>query len=69
MLPEGQSNPATATGLVTGGEVALYQSSGLGPAALNPSAPAGSPELCTDPAPTNPGCRRPSVTGAVSALV
>ncbi|MDT0342669.1 Rid family hydrolase [Streptomyces litchfieldiae] len=50
MLPAGNSNPAIANGVAMGGEVAIYQSSGLGPTALNPGAPAGSPESYTDPA-------------------
>ncbi|MEQ4204074.1 Rid family hydrolase [Actinopolymorpha sp. B9G3] len=49
MLPPDNSNPAIANGVATGSEVALYTSSGLGPAQANPSAPAGSPERCTDP--------------------
>jgi hypothetical protein len=44
MLPAGNSNPAIANGVAMGGEVAVYVSSGLGPTALNPGAPAGSPE-------------------------
>ncbi|MFF4806091.1 Rid family hydrolase [Streptomyces sp. NPDC001351] len=68
MLPEGQSNPAIATGVATGGEVALYQSSGLGPTALNPSAPADSPELYTDPALTQ-GATGVTVTEAQALVV
>ncbi|WP_275560100.1 Rid family hydrolase [Streptomyces sp. 5-6(2022)] len=67
-LPEGQSNPAIATGVATGGEVAIYQSSGLGPTALNPSAPAGSPELYTDPALTQ-GATGVTVTEAQALVV
>lgn len=68
MLPEGQSNPAIATGVATGGEVAIYQSSGLGPTALNPAAPAGSPELYTDPALTQ-GTAGVTVTEAQALVV
>ncbi|MFE2041367.1 Rid family hydrolase [Streptomyces sp. NPDC059477] len=68
MLPEGQSNPSIATGVATGAEVAIYQSSGLGPTALNPSAPAGSPELYTDPALTQ-GATGVTVTEAQSLVV
>ncbi|KAK1181951.1 Rid family hydrolase [Streptomyces sp. NBS 14/10] len=68
MLPEGQSNPAIATGVATGGEVAIYQSSGLGPTALNPSAPPGSPELYTDPSLTQ-GATGVTVTEAQSLVV
>ncbi|MET8828120.1 Rid family hydrolase [Streptomyces sp. NPDC004610] len=68
MLPQGQSNPAIANGVATGSEVAVYTSSGLGPSALNPSAPAGSPELFTDPALTQ-GATGVSVTEAQSLVV
>lgn len=47
-LPEGQSNPSIAGGVAVGGDVAIYTSSGLGPAAANPDAPAGSPESFID---------------------
>ncbi|MER7176680.1 Rid family hydrolase [Streptomyces mesophilus] len=67
-LPEGQSNPAIANGVATGGEVALYQSSGLGPTALNPSAPANSPERYTDPALTE-GAQGVTVTEAQALVV
>ncbi|GAA4708976.1 Rid family hydrolase [Phytohabitans rumicis] len=49
-LPAGQSNPLIASGVSVGGLVALYRSSGTGPAARNTGAPAGSPELYIDPA-------------------
>lgn len=68
MLPQGQSNPAIATGVATGGEVALYQSSGLGPSALNPSAPPGTPESYTDPAQTA-GATGVTITEAQALLV
>ncbi|WP_063736553.1 Rid family hydrolase [Streptomyces sp. RTd22] len=68
MLPEAQSDPAIATGVATGGEVAIYQSSGLGPTALTPSAPAGSPELYTDPALTH-GATGVTVTEAQALVV
>ncbi|MDI2127294.1 Rid family hydrolase [Yinghuangia seranimata] len=67
-LPAGQSNPAIATGVGLGGEVAVYQSSGLGPGALNPGAPAGSPEMFTDPA-TTAGAQGVTVTEAQSLVV
>ncbi|MEV6106595.1 Rid family hydrolase [Streptomyces sp. NPDC051940] len=68
MLPEGQTNPAIATGVATGGEVALYTSSGLGPTALNPAAPAGTPERYTDPALTA-GAEGVTVTEAQALVV
>lgn len=68
MLPEGQSNPAIAGGVATGGEVAVYQSSGLGPSPLNPSAPAGSPERYTDPSLTE-GAEGVTVTEAQALVV
>jgi len=49
-LPAGQSNPLIANGVSVGGGVALYRSSGTGPAARNTSAPAGTPEAYVDPA-------------------
>ncbi|MGN9909411.1 Rid family hydrolase [Phytohabitans sp. LJ34] len=49
-LPAGQSNPLIANGVSVGGLVALYRSSGTGPAARNTSAPAGTPEAYVDPA-------------------
>ncbi|MBD0840524.1 Rid family hydrolase [Streptomyces sp. TRM68416] len=68
MLPEGQSNPGIATGVATGGEVAVYQSSGLGPTALNPAAPGGSPERYTDPSLTE-GAEGVTVTEAQALVV
>jgi enamine deaminase RidA (YjgF/YER057c/UK114 family) len=68
MLPEGNTNPAIANGVAIGGEVAVYQSSGLGPAALNPTAPKGSPESYTDPAQTA-GAEGVSITEAQSLVV
>ncbi|NUU23583.1 MAG: hypothetical protein HOV68_19070 [Streptomycetaceae bacterium] len=68
MLPPGQSNPAIAQGVGTGGEVAIYQSSGLGPGALNPNAPAGTPEKYTDPAMTA-GAEGVTVTEAQALVV
>ncbi|MFF5985662.1 Rid family hydrolase [Prauserella flavalba] len=44
----GGNNPSIANGVAVGGAVAVYTSSGLGPAAANPSAPAGSPEQYVD---------------------
>jgi enamine deaminase RidA (YjgF/YER057c/UK114 family) len=49
-LPAGQSNPLIASGVSVGSLVALYRSSGTGPAARNTGAPAGSPEQYIDPA-------------------
>jgi enamine deaminase RidA (YjgF/YER057c/UK114 family) len=46
-LPSG-NNPSIASGVAVGGMVAVYTSSGLGPAAANPSAPPGSPEQYVD---------------------
>ncbi|WP_326595781.1 Rid family hydrolase [Streptomyces sp. NBC_01803] len=68
MLPQGQSNPAIANGVATGSEVAFYQSSGLGPTALNPSAPVNSPERWTDPALTE-GAQGVTVTEAQALVV
>ncbi|MDH6623894.1 enamine deaminase RidA (YjgF/YER057c/UK114 family) [Streptomyces sp. LBL] len=68
MLPEGQSNPAIANGVALGGEVAVYQSSGLGPSALNPSAPEGTPERYTDPSLTE-GAEGVTITEAQSLVV
>ncbi|WP_282699899.1 Rid family hydrolase [Streptomyces sp. CC219B] len=68
MLPEGQSNPGIATGVATGGEIAVYQSSGLGPTALNPAAPEGSPERYTDPSLTE-GAEGVTVTEAQALVV
>jgi enamine deaminase RidA (YjgF/YER057c/UK114 family) len=68
MLPEGNTNPAIANGVALGGEVAVYQSSGLGPTALNPGAPAGSPESYTDPALTE-GKEGVTVTEAQALVV
>jgi enamine deaminase RidA (YjgF/YER057c/UK114 family) len=41
-LPAGQSNPMIASGVAIGANTPIYKTSGLGPSALNPSAPAGS---------------------------
>lgn len=68
MLPPGQSNPAIAQGVGTGHEVSIYTSSGLGPGALNPSAPANSPERFTDPAMTA-GAQGVTVTEAQALVV
>ncbi|AKH82297.1 endoribonuclease L-PSP [Streptomyces sp. CNQ-509] len=68
MLPSGQSNPAIATGVATGESVALYASSGLGPDALNPAAPAGTPEHWTDPSMTE-GAEGVTVTEAQALVV
>lgn len=68
MLPEGQSNPAIANGVAMGGEVAVYQSSGLGPSALNSSAPEGTPERYTDPSLTE-GATGVTITEAQALVV
>ncbi|MFI9757092.1 Rid family hydrolase [Streptomyces sp. NPDC051963] len=68
MLPDGQSNPAIANGVATGGEVAVYQSSGLGPSALNPAAPEGTPERYTDPSLTE-GAEGVTITEAQALVV
>jgi enamine deaminase RidA (YjgF/YER057c/UK114 family) len=46
-MPAG-NNPAIANGVAVGAMVAVYTSSGLGPAAANPSAPPGTPEQYVD---------------------
>ncbi|RBM12919.1 hypothetical protein DI005_31220 [Prauserella sp. PE36] len=46
-MPSG-NNPSIANGVAVGCAVAVYTSSGLGPAAANPSAQAGSPERYVD---------------------
>jgi enamine deaminase RidA (YjgF/YER057c/UK114 family) len=68
MLPEGSANPAIANGVALGGQVAVYHSSGLGPTALNPAAPAGSPERYTDPSLTA-GAQGVTVTEAQALVV
>ncbi|MBK1784740.1 Rid family hydrolase [Prauserella cavernicola] len=47
-LPQ-SANPSIANGVAVGSAVAVYTSSGLGPAAANPGAPPGSPEQYVDP--------------------
>lgn len=49
-LPAGQDNPMIAGGVAIGANTAIYKTSGLGPSALNASAPAGSEERYIDPA-------------------
>lgn len=68
MLPEGNTNPAISNGVAMGGQVATYTSSGLGPSALNPAAPAGSPERYTDPSLTE-GATGVTVTEAQALVV
>lgn len=48
MLPTGISNPSIADGVAVGSMVATYTSSGLGPAAGNPTATPGTPEFYVD---------------------
>lgn len=47
-LEPGNDNPMIATGVTLDPKARVYKSSGLGPAALNPAAPAGSPEAYID---------------------
>jgi hypothetical protein len=49
-LPTDQPTPLIAGGVSVGKNVELYFSSGIGPAARDMSAPAGSPERYVDPA-------------------
>jgi enamine deaminase RidA (YjgF/YER057c/UK114 family) len=49
-LPTDQATPLIANGVSVGRHVELYFSSGIGPAARNTAAPAGSPERYLDPA-------------------
>ena len=49
-LPTDQATPLIANGVSVGKHVELYFSSGIGPAARNTAAPAGSPERYLDPA-------------------
>ena len=49
-LPTDQATPVIANGVSVGKHVELYFSSGIGPAARNPAAPAGTPERYLDPA-------------------
>ncbi|HTE60332.1 MAG TPA: Rid family hydrolase [Solirubrobacteraceae bacterium] len=60
-LPTDQQAPLIANGVSVGKNVELYFSSGIGPAARNTSAPAGSPERYLDPAQLPGG-----LTGGVS---
>jgi enamine deaminase RidA (YjgF/YER057c/UK114 family) len=48
-LPTDQATPLIANGVSVGKHVELYFSSGIGPAARNTAAPAGSPERYLDP--------------------
>ena len=48
VLPAGQDNPSIAEGVAIGKDTPIYKSSGLGPAALNTAAPAGSEERYID---------------------
>ncbi|MBC9717048.1 hypothetical protein H9Y04_31400 [Streptomyces sp. TRM66268-LWL] len=68
MLPAGQNNPSIAGGVAMGEAVPQYISSGLGPDALNPAAPAGTPERYTDPALTA-GATGVTVTEAQALVV
>jgi enamine deaminase RidA (YjgF/YER057c/UK114 family) len=49
-LPTDQATPLIANGVSVGKHVELYFSSGIGPAARNTAAPAGTPERYIDPA-------------------
>ncbi|MFC4605710.1 Rid family hydrolase [Rhodococcus kronopolitis] len=48
VLEPGEPNPMIAQGVSIGADAAVYKTSGLGPAAANPAAPAGSPESYID---------------------
>lgn len=48
VLEPGEPNPMIAQGVSIGADAVVYKSSGLGPAAANPAAPAGSPESYID---------------------
>ena len=48
VLPAGQDNPSIAEGVAIGRGAAIYKTSGLGPAALNTAAPAGTEERYID---------------------
>ncbi|WP_053203163.1 Rid family hydrolase [Jiangella muralis] len=48
--PTQAPDPFIANGVAVGNQVPLYFSSGIGPGALNPAAPAGTPERYIDPA-------------------
>ncbi|WP_231134806.1 Rid family hydrolase [Motilibacter deserti] len=50
ILPAGQANPSIANGVAFAKNVALYNSSGIGPSGLNTAAPAGTPERYIDTA-------------------
>lgn len=48
VLPEGATNPSIADGVAIGSEVAIYKTSGLGPAGLNTAAAGGTEERYID---------------------
>jgi enamine deaminase RidA (YjgF/YER057c/UK114 family) len=62
ILPAGQDNPAIADGVAIGRGTAIYKTSGLGPAALNGAAPAGSEGRYIDPVDLTGGQLPPGVT-------
>ncbi|HET7781614.1 Rid family hydrolase [Pseudarthrobacter sp. CC4] len=61
-LPAGQDNPMIAGGVAIGANTAIYKTSGLGPSALNPAAPAGSEQRFVDTAVFPGGVLPPGVT-------
>ena len=60
--PTAAPNPLIANGVSIGKHVAIYKSSGLGPAGLGTTAPAGTPERYVDPAQFPGGLLPPGVT-------
>lgn len=48
VLPEGSTNPSIADGVAIGSQVAVYKTSGLGPAGMNSAAAAGTEERYID---------------------
>lgn len=61
-LPAGQANPMIANGVGIGANTPIYKTSGLGPAALNTSAPAGSETRYVDTEVFPGGVLPPGVT-------
>jgi enamine deaminase RidA (YjgF/YER057c/UK114 family) len=62
VLPAGQDNPSIAEGVAIGKGTAIYKTSGLGPAALNTAAPAGTEERYIDTGVFPGGVLPPGVT-------
>ncbi|PNI07545.1 hypothetical protein CXX84_15875 [Arthrobacter sp. AFG7.2] len=61
-LPAGQDNPMIASGVAIGANTPIYKTSGLGPAALNTAAPAGSEQRYVDTEVFPGGVLTPGVT-------